>query len=167
MIITKKIAVKPTDYSIILEYTDTEIKKRRCRKIYLHDVIVQQIEFKTNHEDVFEKIYKTILEKHHMRYLRNVEKSLLKELVAYLITKVEKELKTQKVQQKDSVGRGKDGEEKQFEDLNRVSEEELEKAKFIMDIEFEKHRIKSTDMNFEYDIQEEFYPTEPSAWDSS
>jgi hypothetical protein len=167
MIITKKIAVKPADYSIIVEYTDTEIKKRRYRKIYLHDVIVQQIEFKRNHEEIFEKIYTRILEKHHKRYLRNVEENVLKVLVSCLITKVEKEQNSQKILQKDSTDRREDVLEEQFEDLNKVSEEELEKAKSIMDVEFEKNRTKATDLDFKYDIQEEFYPEEPSGWDSS
>ena len=42
------------------------------------------------------------------------------------------------------------------EDLNKLDNYELEKRKALMDEEFEKHRIKPGETNFEYDKEVEF-----------
>jgi len=51
------------------------------------------------------------------------------------------------------------------EDLNKLDNEELEKKKAIMDIAFNKGRIRPGDSKFEYDKRVEFISDKPSDWD--
>lgn len=51
------------------------------------------------------------------------------------------------------------------EDLNKVSEVELERKKKLMDIEFKKNQLKPGDPGYVHNVKEEFTPDKPSAWD--
>jgi CEP19-like protein len=53
------------------------------------------------------------------------------------------------------------------EDLNKLDNEELEKKKAIMDIAFNKGRIRPGDSKFEYDKRVDYVPDKPSDWDSN
>ena len=51
-------------------------------------------------------------------------------------------------------------------DLTKLGDEEVQRAKEIMDVEFEKNRVTKGDAAFEYDKRVEFaQPTEASPWD--
>lgn len=52
------------------------------------------------------------------------------------------------------------------EDLNKLDNEELEKKKAIMDIAFNKGRIRPGDSKFEYDKRVDFVTDKPSDWDN-
>nr|CAB3229950.1 centrosomal protein of 19 kDa-like [Phallusia mammillata] len=55
------------------------------------------------------------------------------------------------------------------QDLNKLGEHEVDKAKRIMDEAFESNRIKPDDHDFQYDVQVDFdevAPVEASGWDS-
>lgn len=49
--------------------------------------------------------------------------------------------------------------------LNKLSNEQLQKHKQKMDIEFAKNQKKPGDPGFVYDVQEEFNPQEENEWD--
>lgn len=51
------------------------------------------------------------------------------------------------------------------EDLNKLDNEELKKKKAIMDIAFNKGRIRPGDSKFEYDKRVDFVSDKPSDWD--
>jgi CEP19-like protein len=51
------------------------------------------------------------------------------------------------------------------EDLNKLDNEELDKKKAIMDIAFNKGRIRPGDSQFEYDKRVDFVSDKPSDWD--
>ena len=54
-----------------------------------------------------------------------------------------------------------------FGDLNRASEEELQKAKDRMDIGFGVNQVRKGDPGFVYDVRADFEdPVEDSGWDS-
>ena len=50
--------------------------------------------------------------------------------------------------------------------LNLLSDNELEKVKKSMDVNFEANQVTKDDEGFKYDTREEFNPTAPSGWDS-
>lgn len=51
-------------------------------------------------------------------------------------------------------------------DLNRVSEEELRRAKALMTVEFSKNQVKPGDPGYRYDVSVEFgAPTQDNDWD--
>lgn len=51
-------------------------------------------------------------------------------------------------------------------DLTKLGDEEVQRAKQIMDVEFEKNRVTKGDAAFEYDKRVDFAaPTEASPWD--
>ncbi|KAI8586731.1 hypothetical protein BDZ88DRAFT_427926 [Geranomyces variabilis] len=51
-------------------------------------------------------------------------------------------------------------------DLNKVSEDELKRAKQAMNADFEKNHLKPGDKGFAYDVQKSFGPpTDPNDWD--
>jgi hypothetical protein len=135
MIISKKIAIKHKDCCIIVEYTDTDSKKRRHRKIYLQDVITSNSP-EVNKDTLFEKIYTGILEKHHKRYLKNVDKSLLKKLVISLIeyttNEYSKESKSDKKPVSETVA-SRESEEDTHHSFN--DEDSLEQTKETEDVE--------------------------------
>lgn len=59
------------------------------------------------------------------------------------------------------------GEKADLEDLNKLTDEELDKKKAEMDIVFEKHRLKPEDDGFQYDVEVEFEDGKNvSGWDS-
>jgi hypothetical protein len=53
------------------------------------------------------------------------------------------------------------------EDMNKLDDQELNERKAAMDIDFEKHRVKPGDADFEYNKEIEFADTGniESAWD--
>lgn len=50
--------------------------------------------------------------------------------------------------------------------LNLLSDNELEKVKKSMDVNFHANQLTKDDEGFKYDTREEFNPTAPSGWDS-
>jgi len=52
------------------------------------------------------------------------------------------------------------------ENMNLLSDNELEKVKKSMDVNFEANQVTKDDEGFKYDTREEFNPTAPSGWDS-
>jgi len=50
--------------------------------------------------------------------------------------------------------------------LNLLSDNELEKVKKSMDVNFQANQLTKDDEGFKYDTREEFNPTAPSGWDS-
>jgi hypothetical protein len=50
--------------------------------------------------------------------------------------------------------------------LNNLSDDELEKVKSKMDVNFKSRQLKPGDDGFEYDKRTEFKPTGLSEWDS-
>lgn len=50
-------------------------------------------------------------------------------------------------------------------DLNRCSAFQLDRAKKLMDVGFERHRVDKGDARFVYDRSQDFEPTEDSGWD--
>jgi len=51
------------------------------------------------------------------------------------------------------------------EDLNKLDTDELERKKAIMDVNFNKSKVRPGDPNFEYDKRVDFIPDKPSEWD--
>ena len=52
-------------------------------------------------------------------------------------------------------------------DLSKLGDEDVQKAKSMMDVEFEKNKLQKGDAGFEYDKRVDFAePTEASPWDS-
>ena len=46
-----------------------------------------------------------------------------------------------------------------------MSRQDVEKHKKIMDVEYEKNKLKPGDKGFAYDVQEVFNPEESNEWD--
>ena len=54
-----------------------------------------------------------------------------------------------------------------FEDMNKLSDEQLQRRKELMDINFEKNRIQPGDKDYVYDKQVDFgQPEVESGWDN-
>ncbi|KAJ3416072.1 hypothetical protein HDV05_003431 [Chytridiales sp. JEL 0842] len=58
------------------------------------------------------------------------------------------------------------GVDKDKADLNKLTDQELEKVKKIMDVEFEKKRLKPGDPGFQYEVNKTFEAEEENDWDS-
>ena len=50
--------------------------------------------------------------------------------------------------------------------FNLLSDDELEKVKIRMDVNFQANQLTKEDEGFKYDTREEFNPTVPSGWDT-
>ena len=70
--------------------------------------------------------------------------------------KIKKETKTQG-----------DSEGKDPEDLNKLSDNELDKKKAEMDTVFQVNRLKPEDAGFKYEVEVEFDGKNSSGWDSA
>eukprot|EP00276_Gloeochaete_wittrockiana_P005429 CAMPEP_0184646884 /NCGR_PEP_ID=MMETSP0308-20130426/3676_1 /TAXON_ID=38269 /ORGANISM="Gloeochaete witrockiana, Strain SAG 46.84" /LENGTH=212 /DNA_ID=CAMNT_0027077329 /DNA_START=132 /DNA_END=770 /DNA_ORIENTATION=+ len=58
-----------------------------------------------------------------------------------------------------------DEDEDTIEDLNKVEEHDLKRFKQLMEVDFERNRLKPGDPGFKYDVECDFNPTENNEWD--
>lgn len=92
----------------------------------------------------------------HERYLEKVSAEQLRRLLSMIQDKIKKETKTQG-----------DSEGKDPEDLNKLSDNELDKKKAEMDTVFQVNRLKPEDAGFKYEVEVEFDGKNSSGWDSA
>ena len=90
----------------------------------------------------------------HKRYLENIPTEQIQRLLS--------KIKEQLPQKKDDASSNME-----VEDLNKLSDNELNKKKAEMDEVFEEHRVKPGDEGFQYDVEVDFENGKNvSGWDS-
>ncbi|CAB3376865.1 Hypothetical predicted protein [Cloeon dipterum] len=146
----KKCGVQFNPPCVILIYEDTLSCKFRRRSMparnfdSLSDVEAAAKLIKERHKRYLEPISQVVIEK----MLRLIQENM---------KGVDLESSLQKVEREYEVN--------PEEDLNKLKTDELERKKAIMDVAFNKRKVRPGDPNFEYDKRVDFAPDKPSEWD--
>lgn len=149
------IKLKPP--SLVVTYVDKSTNKRRCRTMPVRNFkesssvtkFSEDLKSNQRHRTLLSGVTQIQIEK----LLLIIQGTLKGRSLDESISAAEKEL---------TVDPDKD--------LNKLDETEVEKAKKIMDVSFERNRVKPDDDEFQYDIEVDFDQMETvqaSGWDDS
>ena len=151
----EKCGVKFEPPAIVITYTENDTQKRRRRTMPLRDFT------KTTNVDKAAQELRT--NPRHKKYVSHITIAQLERLITIIKDKLNGMTLSESVERNNKMD-AIDPEE----DLNRVDDETLKRKKAVMENTFEKHQIKPTDPDFQYDIEKDFDAGNviESGWDS-
>lgn len=174
--IPKRFGLNYNPPQIIIEYLTPS-----TGKLYHHKIRLHKFSKEKNTSECLKEIYER-----HILYLdkNKVNSNQIKKLIEKLKANFKPQKRLEKVEAKKNILKKEEKKEeivKDFteekdekndskkeedeyggfddigdEDLNQLDDEEVKKKKEIMDVGFEKNRIKKEDSNFEYDVRKDF-----------
>ena len=151
----QKCGVKFDPPSVVITYTESDTNKHRRRTMPLRDF--------TKTSNVEQAAQELRINPRHKKYVAHISLAQLERLITIIKDKLNGMTLSESVERNNKMD-AIDPEE----DLNRVDDETLKRKKAVMESTFEKHQVKPTDPDFQYDVEKDFDINNviESGWDS-